>query len=496
MKKLLSATLAALIGMSSASVLAVNAAEAHGFVMADSDGDGEMSVQDATLIQKYLANLSNLENKGLLASDVDGDGDVMINDATHVQKLLVGLEDPNSLPSSESDASIKKKGSSAMNEFSAKLLKSSVRQGKNTFVSPLSVMYALAMTANGAKGKTLDEMEKTLGMNNYEMNRFFQAYPSYLRYEDSSYTDDFGGYHPADRFNIANSIWINNSENMPGVSKSFLQSSKDFYDAEITPLAFDDSAVSKINGWVNEKTDNMIPSIIDEIEPNALMYLINAISFEALWYEQYEDNQVKKLTFTDENGNTTRSDYLCSVEDLYIHDGDKAEGVVKYYQSFNYAFAALLPKEGTSLNSYVQSLTGERISEILGDVNRDYDVYTRIPKFKVKYGDTLNDNLISMGMSSAFDNSADFSRMLSNPNGFPLELKEVVHKTFIDLNEAGTRAAAVTAVIPIPGAAPDYEEPERKYIYLTRPFVYMIINRDTNTPIFIGTLEDLSSAIN
>ena len=114
----------------------------------------------------------------------------------------------------------------------------------------------------------------------------------------------------------------------------------------------------------------------------------------------------------------------------------------------------------------------------------------------MKYGDTLNDNLISMGMSSAFDNSADFSRMLSNPNGFPLNLKEVVHKTFIDLNEAGTRAAAVTAVIPIPGAAPDYEEPERKYIYLTRPFVYMIINRDTNAPIFIGTLEDLSSAIN
>ena len=157
-----------------------------GFVMADSDGDGEMSVQDATLIQKYLANLSNLENKGLLASDVDGDGDVMINDATHVQKLLVGLEDPNSLPSSESDASIKKKGSSAMNEFSAKLLKSSVRQGKNTFVSPLSVMYALAMTANGAKGKTLDDLDQQFRKYAGCEQELFAILQGFLRRRDHS----------------------------------------------------------------------------------------------------------------------------------------------------------------------------------------------------------------------------------------------------------------------------------------------------------------------
>ncbi len=496
MKKLLSATLAALIGLSSASVLAVNAAEAPGFVMADSDGDGVMSVQDATLIQKYLVNLSDLANKGLLASDVDGDGEVMINDATHVQKLLVGLENPDSLPSSESEASIKEKGSRAMNDFSAKLLKSSVGESENILVSPLSVMYALSMTANGAKGQTLDEMEKTLGLSNYEMNRFFQAYPSYIRYKSEGYYDDFSGiYHPAEQLNIANSIWFNNSEGMPKVSKSFLQSSKDFYNADVFSAEFNDDALDQINGWVNEKTNQMIPSILDYVEPSALMYLINAISFEAEWYEQYDlDYDLETKVFANSDGTNQDADFLYSSEYQYISDGDRAEGFLKNYRDYNYTFAAILPKEGTSINDYVNSLTGERIYDMLNN-SSSADLRVWLPKFRVEYSDELKDNLKSMGMKTPFENNADFGRMLANPSGIPLKVDDVLHKTFIELNESGTKAAAATVVYMNPGAAIDPNPPKPKYLYFTRPFVYMIINRDTKTPVFIGTIDNLTQAM-
>ena len=496
MKKLLSATLAALTVLSSASAFAASAAGSNNFVQADADGDGTVSIQDATKIQKFIAHMTDIKGKDLLASDVDGDGDVMVTDATCVQKLLVGMVNKNNLKSAESNAKIKEKGNKAMNDFAANLLKTSVQSGENTLVSPLSVMYALSMAANGANNATLKEMENVLGMTNYEMNRYFYDYSTSVKPGSSSYYDDWGELQTGDVLNIANSIWYNNSNRMPSVSKSFLQSTKDFYNAEIYPLEFNGAAVGRINSWVNEKTDQMIPQIIDNIDPDSLMCLINAISFDAKWRTPYDEYHVEKETFTNEDGTKTETDFLWSWEDYYIQDGNKAEGFVKKYRSGNYAFAALLPNAGTSIESYVNSLTGSRISNALDSMTTRYEVFAELPKFKVNYSDELNDNLNTMGMNNPFTDAADFGRMLSSQSTFPIKIDNVIHKTVIDVNEAGTKAAAVTAIGMIAGSAEDYVEPERKYIVLNRPFVYMLIDLDKNTPMFIGTMEDLSTALN
>ena len=485
MKKLLSSMLAALIALGSASAFAAGATNTSSAatVQADVDKDGTMSIQDATDIQKFIANLTDFSGDSLIAADVDGDGEVMINDATCVQKLLVSMIRKEDLKSAESDNSIKQKGNLAMSNFAANLLKTSVKQGENTLVSPLSVMYALSMTANGAVGDTLKEMENTLGLSNYELNRYFYMYPGFLKYNYGNDTEN--------ELSIANSIWFNKANGMPSISRSFLRSSQDFYKADIYPVLFNNSALNQINGWVNEKTHNMIPTILDDIDPTSLMYLINAIAFEAEWQEQYPESAVIKDTFTPEAGKNVTVDYLRSNEDYYISDGDLAKGFVKYYRGKNYAFAALLPNEGVSISSYVQSLTGNRIlSALNSQKEKSGKVYALLPKFEVEYDDLLNDNLQSMGMNIPFGGDANFSRMLSNPASASLSISRVIHKTYIQLNEVGTKAAAATVVeMKETCVPPDGEEPIK--IYLTRPFVYMLINTDTNTPMFIGTIETL-----
>ncbi len=483
MKKLLSCALAALIAMGSVSALSVGATTSPppaSAVQADVDKDGTMSVLDVTEIQKYVASLTDFSGDSLIAADVDGDGEVMITDATCVQKLLVSLINKQELKSFETDSSIKEKGSLAMNNFAAELLKTSVEQGENTLVSPLSVMYALAMTANGAKGATLREMEETLGMTNYQMNRYFHMYPKLLKNPGSV----------GNELSIANSIWFNNAQGMPSVSRYFLGSSQDFYNADIYPVEFNNAALNQINGWVNEKTHGMIPSILDEVDPYAFMYLINALAFEAEWAEQYTNIDVHEKTFTPEAGKNVTADFLCSQEDYYITDGDDAVGFVKEYRGGNFAFAALLPSEGTSLDSYVQSLTGERIMNALK--NKKYsagNVNVWLPKFEVEYDDLLNDNLQSMGMNLPFSGAADFSRMLSNPSQSSLSISRVIHKTYILLNELGTKAGAATVVEMKETCMPPSED--EVDVHLTRPFVYMLINLETNSPMFIGTIETL-----
>lgn len=362
---------------------------------------------------------------------------------------------------------------SAVTDFAVRLFKASEENGKNTLISPLSVLCALAMTANGAEDETLQQMEDVLGMTTEEMNLYIYSYMQKLP-QNEKY-----------KLSLANSIWFTDHERFT-VNQDFLQTTADYYRADIYKAPFNEQTCKDINNWVKEKTDGMIPSALDEIPADALMYLINALAFDAEWADVYEKYQVKDGEFTKEDGTKQECEFMYSTESNYFED-EKATGFLKYYKSGKYAFVAMLPKEGVSVSEYIASLTGESLNEMLSNPEHT-TVYTSIPKFETSYSVEMTEILKSMGMTEAFDpNNADFAGLGSSTGG-NISISRVIHKTFISVEEKGTKAAAVTIVEPGDGAAMEPEQP--KEVYLDRPFVYMLIDCENNIPFFIGTMMD------
>lgn len=365
-------------------------------------------------------------------------------------------------------------------DYSVDLFKKSVAEdvqnGKNVLMSPESVLNALAMTANGADGETLAEMEQVMsggaGIPIDELNAYMLTYNGDLE------------NHQGVTFHIANSIWIRDDADKIRVNDKFLQTDKNYYDAEVFLRSFDDSTVGEINDWVNDKTNGMIQKLMNTISPEAMLYLINAIAFEGEWETPYEDAQIDEdRTFTDAQGQQERVTMLSSTENIYVRDG-QASGFIKNYKGGKYAFMALLPNENVSLADYVAGMTGEDFINMYQ--NRSYeDVVVELPEFSYEYERELRDILSDMGMADAFAEDADFSEMAETEDG-KLFINKVFHKTFIQVDRHGTRAAAVTSIqMETCGIS---VEPT-KTVILDRPFVYAIVDTATGLPIFIGAVN-------
>jgi len=358
--------------------------------------------------------------------------------------------------------------------FSVELFKQSVAEKDNSLVSPLSVMLALAMTANGADNGTLAQMEKLLGgdIPLADLNEYLYDYVKNLPSGDKS------------KLNIANSIWFRDDENRLKVESGFLQTNADYYNASAYKSAFDDQAVKDINGWVKSHTDNMIDKIIDKISPETVMYLINAVVFDAEWANVYDKNDINKGSFTDINGEIKEVDFMYSEERRYLDDG-RATGFIKSYAGNKYSFVAFLPNEDITVGDYIKSLTGTGfINAVKTAENITVETYT--PKFEYEYEIQMNDALKILGMPDAFDEKkADFKKMATSSRG-NIYIGEVLHKTYISVDELGTKAGAVTKVEMNDESAidPGYV----KIVRLDRPFVYAIIDNATNLPVFIGTV--------
>ena len=265
-----------------------------------------------------------------------------------------------------------------------------------------------------------------------------------------------------------------------------MQTNANYYGADIYKTSFGKQTVDDINGWVNNKTDGMIPSLIDEIPDSALMYLINALAFEAEWSECYEKRDVKKGDFKRIDGTKQSVDFMYSTEYGYLNDGN-AQGFIKYYNYSDYAFVALMPNQNISLEQYVSSLDGNRLFDLVSNV-KSISVEAAIPKFEYEYSVKLSDTLKSMGMPIAFDDvNADFSGIGTSAGNIYID--EVLHKTYIQVAEMGTKAGAATAVAINGGGFPT-EGPKR--VYLDRPFVYMLIDCKNKAPFLIGTVTDVA----
>lgn len=361
--------------------------------------------------------------------------------------------------------------------LAVELFQSSVLESKdeNVLISPLSIQLALAMTANGAEGNTKAEMEALLGgeISLEDLNEYLYSYVNNLSSAEKY------------KLQIANSIWFRDDEGRLQVEKDFLQKNADYYGAQAYKAAFDDQTLKDINNWVKDHTDGMIDSILDQIDEDAVMYLINALVFDAEWQHVYDKSDVYKGKFTNIGGTEKQVDMMHSEETVYLQD-ENATGFMKPYSGSKYNFAVLLPNEGVDIYEYIAGLTGEELMETLSTPQLGM-VMATLPKFSYEYELTMNDVLKELGMPSAFSGStADFSKMAHSSRG-NIYIGEVLHKTFISVDELGTKAGAVTKVQMNDECAVMSEW----VVTLNRPFIYMIIDNDTNLPVFIGTVMDV-----
>lgn len=353
--------------------------------------------------------------------------------------------------------------------FAVNLLQNSMEAGKNILISPLSILSALAMTANGAKGETLTQMEAVLGGTPEQLNSWLNDWMS--RQDDT--------------LHLANAIWFNTHDRFTP-NHDFLQTNADYFRAGVFGAEFNNAACREINGWVADHTGGMIREILDEIPDDAVMYLVNALAFEARWASTYQESQVSDGFFTTEDGRKQYVELMYDTGYDYL-ETDNATGFLRYYQD-GYAFAALLPGEGMTVSELVQSLDGDSLAEALA-APQDVAVKTAIPKFETAYSLNLNETLKAMGMTDAFDPElADLSGLGTSAAG-NIFINRVLHKTFISVGEQGTRAGAATIVEANDRAMGIVED--SKEVILDRPFVYMIIDCETNLPIFLGTCMDL-----
>ncbi len=359
--------------------------------------------------------------------------------------------------------------------FTLDILKRSLESSsENVMVSPLSLMLALSMTANGAGGNTAQEMLSVLGgdMTMEQLNEVLHAYVKDL---------------PSDReaqLKIANSIWCKDDPDL-SIRESFLNVAKEYYSAGIFPAAFDEATLEAINNWVNTNTDGMIKKLLDRFDPNTQMILINAILFDGKWQEEYYEGATQKLPFTNNKGEMKKVEQMFSEENIYL-TGKNYTGFAKYYKGENYAFVGLLPNEGTTPEELIAGMNAQGLKELWTNAKKR-SVYVRIPKFTFDYSNKMNDILRSMGMESAFDPvNADFSGMTEKEK---LHISSVLHKTRVEVTEKGTRAAAVTSISMANEAVIEVDPtPE---VFLDRPFVFMIVDTEQALPIFMGRVNDL-----
>ena len=354
-------------------------------------------------------------------------------------------------------------------DFAVRLFQKSLEDEKNTLISPISVLMALGMTANGAKENTLAQMEETFGLRQAEVNEYLWYYRGNL---SNNYV----------KYDISNSIWFRDDATFR-VEEEFLRKNYQYYNADTYKAPFDATTLKDINHWVENKTDGLIKEVLKEIPPEAMMYLINALVFEAEWAQTYDETEVRDKIFTTEAGREQAVELMYSTENRYL-ENENVTGFIKYYINPQYAFVALLPKEGKTVQQCVDEMTGESLQELLLHPTR-VAVDAALPAFKTEYDLLMNDVLKEMGMTDAFDGGkADFTGLGTSDQG-NIFINRVIHKTYIEVSPEGTKAGAATVVEMMPESAPFFED--MKTVHLDRPFIYMLIDCENNQPFFIGT---------
>jgi serine protease inhibitor len=344
---------------------------------------------------------------------------------------------------------------------------SSLSEEENIMISPLSVSCALGMTMNGSAGTTLDAFYRVLHfgeLTNQEVNE------SYKDLMDQLVRLDEGV-----KFSIANSIWYRMGFN---VLEEFINTNRTWFDAEVSGLDFSDpQSVDVINGWIEDKTGGKIRDMLDYIPPDAVMYLVNAVYFNARWKYRFNPEDTYQGSFHLQDGSSSSAGFM-KINGAFRHAFTEEYSAVELpYGDSSFSMVVVLPSAGLSPGNLIEGMDAGEWDNLVSGLNMG-NLQVELPRFRYGFKDLLNDALDSLGLGVAFSGNADFSRI--SP-GADLFISRVIHQTFIDVKEEGTEAAAATIVeIRETSAGPE------SLFRADRPFLYFIRENSSGAILFMG----------
>lgn len=343
---------------------------------------------------------------------------------------------------------------------------------QNVILSPLSVSLAFGLLLNGADAETRTEMEKALaldGMSAQTINETYRDLLDQLPKADSKVT-----------FTTANAIWYRNTFG-PSIKPDYLNTNQVYFGAKVQGLDFSSpSAVKTINDWVKENTNGKIEKLVDQLSDTEVMYLTNALYFKGKWTHEFKASDTASKPFTSGKGTQVTVNMMQQETTLPYFENPKLQAVELPYGNGTYSMTVLLPKSGTTVSDVAASLKSDWAT-VAGGLTKQ-SVELSLPRWKMNYDITLNGVLQAMGMERAFNPElANFSQIADAQ----LFITEVKHKTFMEVNEEGTEAAAVTGIgVGVTSA------PSSKIVLVNRPFLFVIREKSTGAFLFVGRITN------
>lgn len=364
----------------------------------------------------------------------------------------------------------------AQNRFAFKLFKEVLQSDQtpsNKMISPLSIYLDLSMVYNGAANETQKAIANTLQLQNISIDQLNQVNQKLIH--------DLPNIDSAVMLDIANSIWYRQAlQPVP----SFLKTTKADYQAEVEATDFNDpSTVNQINDWAAKHTHQKIKSIIDRIDPADVMYLINAVYFKGKWKNSFDPELTKDRDFHTADGQIKQVSFMYREATYNYGHNDSLQIIELPYGKGEFSMYVLLPAENIKLSSFISSFNEEKLSALLNSMDSS-KVKLYLPKWKYSYEiEDLKPELSQMGMGIAFSNQADFSNLFKQHQ---TKISQIIHKTFIEVNEQGTEAAAVTSI----GVRLTSLPLNQSVMDVNRPFVYLIMAKDSGAILFMGEVND------
>lgn len=347
------------------------------------------------------------------------------------------------------------------------------QQQQNIFISPTSIAIALGMTYNGASGTTQQAMARALGLEGLslkDINLGYQKLQTNLQQAE-----------PDLQLSIANSLWANREISF---KHQFLKNNREFYQAQVTNLDFNNfQSKNIINSWVKKATNQKIGQIVDSINPDDVLFLINAVYFKGNWHRQFEANLTEEKPFYLSANFSKLQPMMSQTGEYYYYENEQFQAVSLPYEQKRLSMYIFLPKTDKDLTALSQQLTAENWEEWMKQFRRQ-EGSLQIPRFKLEYGVDLERAIAALGMGIIFDGDrASFEAMTSKP----VAIDQIKHKTFVEVNEEGTEAAGVTSVgVRVTSAM----ETKPFEMVVDRPFFCAIKDEQTGTILFMGAIVD------
>lgn len=350
---------------------------------------------------------------------------------------------------------------------------------QDLFISPTSLFLALSMVYNGAEGETKEEMAQGLqlvGMDEEALNKASASLINQLQKDDE-----------AIQLDIANSIWLNEHFHF---QQGFKEKIQDYFKAEIEEINIqDDASVDRINKWVSEATNDKIDKMVEApLDPNLVTYLLNAIYFKGDWTYEFDEKETEKADFHITQEEEKEVSMMSLSEDLLYTENDLFQAVELPYGEESMKMQVFLPKEEVKREEVSENFTFDNWTKW----NQEFETSegtVKLPKFELSYEIMLNEILQQLGMELAFKKEAEFTKLIEEEE--PVWISSVKQKTFIEVHEKGTEAAAVTGVEVVSESAP-IDDPF--LLEANRPFIITIVDEETDAILFMGEIVNPEEA--